>query len=282
MSADWSRMLSRAAYYALIAGGVYAYLRYFEWRNLYYPARELQDTPADAGLEYEDVAFVAEDGVALHGWWIPCEKACGTVLHCHGNAGNIGDRVYLAADLHRLGVNVFLFDYRGYGRSRGIPTEQGTYRDARAAYEVVRARYRDAEDPPVIAHGQSLGGVVAIQLALDKRVRGVVVESVLPSTIELGARLYPWLPVRWFCGFRYDAISKAAKLGGPKLFAHSRDDEMIPYDLARKVFDAAPEPKRFVELAGGHNDAGWSATPEYWKALEEFVGEVLGRPEPSP
>jgi uncharacterized protein len=275
MSGGWSSILGRIGFLLLVAAGIWFYLRYFEWKNLYFPAASLESTPKDAGLEYEDVTFIAEDGDVLHGWWIPHPAARGTILHCHGNAGNIGDRVGLAADLHRLRVNVFLFDYRGYGQSRGLPTELGTYRDARAAFEVVRARYDDVERPPVIVHGQSLGGAVAIQLALEKPVRGLVVESVLPSTIEMGERLYPWLPIRLFCRFRYDSIAKIGGVRVPKLFAHSRDDEMIPYDLARRVFDNATEPKQFVELRGSHNEAGWNLSSEYWKALEKFVGEVL-------
>ncbi len=171
-------------------GGLYAWMRYFEWRNVYFPTREFAAKPDQLGMEFEDVDFMSEDARLLHGWWIPCANARGTVIHCHGNAGNIGDRVELAADLHRLRLNVFLFDYRGYGLSRGLPTETGTYADARAAYEVVRARYNDSERPPIIVHGQSLGGAVAIQLALDKSVRGLVVESSFTSVSDMARRLY--------------------------------------------------------------------------------------------
>jgi fermentation-respiration switch protein FrsA (DUF1100 family) len=272
----WTTIAWRIVWVLILLGAVWAYLRFFEWRNLYCPAHEIESTPAVFGLQYEDVNFISEDGRMLHGWWIPHPEARGTILHCHGNAGNIGDRAWMAADLHRLKVNVFLFDYRGYGESRGLPTEQGTYRDARAAYEVVRAKYRDEESPPVVLHGQSLGGAVAIQLALDKPVRGLIVESSFSSVIDMGQKLYPLLPIRWFCRFRYDSASKVASLNIPKLFAHSPQDDLIPYDLGEKLYRAAIQPKDFVVLEGSHNDAGWTLTPAYWRAVEKFLDRVLG------
>ena len=272
----WTSITWRILWALILLGAVLAYLRFFEWRNLYYPAHQIEATPSLFGLQYEDVNFISEDGRMLHGWWIPHPRARGTVIHCHGNAGNIGDRAWMAADLHRLKVNVFLFDYRGYGESRGLPTEKGTYRDARAAYEVVRARYQDVESPPVVLHGQSLGGAVAIQLALDKPVRGLIVESSFSSVIDMGQKLYPLLPIRWFCYFRYDSVSKAPRLNIPKLFAHSPQDDLIPYDLGEKLYQAAAPPKEFVVLEGAHNDAGWSLTPAYWRAIEKFMDHVLG------
>lgn len=267
--------LSRWIAVLTAAAGLWAYLRYFEWRNLYLPDRRMVATPKAAGLDYEEVTFVAEDGRLLHGWWIPHPNARGTVIHCQGNAGNRGGRLWVAADLHRLRVNVFLFDYRGYGESRGWPTEQGTYRDARAAYEVVRARYADSDNPPVIVHGQSLGGAVAIQLACDKPVRGLIAESTFSSTVDIGEALYPMLPVRWFCHYRYDSAAKVGRLTMPKLFAHSRTDDLIPFELGQRLFAAAAEPKQFCEMTGGHNDTGWESNGEYWRRVEEFVDRTL-------
>ena len=272
----WTNIAWRIIWVLVALAAVWAYLRFFEWRNLYYPAKEIDSTPATFGLQYEDVNFISEDGRLLHGWWIPHPEARGTVIHCHGNAGNIGDRAWMAADLHRLKVNVFLFDYRGYGKSRGLPTEQGTYRDARAAYEVVRARHQDAETPPVVVHGQSLGGAVAIQLALDKPVRAVIVESSFSSVIDMGQRLYPLMPIKWFCRFRYDSASKVRSLDVPKLFAHSPQDDLIPYDIGEQLYRAAMQPKEFVVLEGSHNDAGWTLTPAYWRAVEKLLDQVLG------
>ncbi|MFH0881139.1 MAG: alpha/beta hydrolase [Lentisphaerota bacterium] len=274
MTLKWE-LLMRWSWIVIVPLFVWGYLRYFEWRNVFYPSREFTATPADFGLEFEDVLFVAEDGGLLHGWWIPCANAVGTMIYCHGNAGNISDRAWMMADLHRLGVNLFIFDYRGYGKSKGIPTEKGTYRDARAAYEVVRARYEDSEQPPIIVYGHSLGGAVAVQLACDKPVRGLVVESTFSSTVDMGHFLYPMLPVDLLLHFRYDSISKIKNLRIPKLFSHGRPDQTVPFELGKKLFEAACEPKQFVELPGGHDDVAWMDSREYWDALKNFIARTL-------
>lgn len=268
-----SSMLPRVALVLVVA---WLFVRWFEWRSVYVPSRALSGDPSQAGLAFEEVSFMTEDAKLLYGWWIPHPSARGTVLYCHGNAGNISGRIDLCRDLHRLRVNVFIFDYRGYGRSKGWATEQGTYRDARAAYEVVCARYGDAEDPPVIVYGASLGGAVASQLALDKPVRALVVESSFPSAVDVGERLYPWLPVRAICSFRYDAARRLAHVAAPKLLASSRNDQLIPFELGWRLYEAAAPPKRFFELRGPHDEAGWNETPAYWAELERFVTGVLG------
>ncbi len=250
--------------------------RWFEWRSLYAPSRVIEATPREVGLEYEDVEFVAEDTVRLHGWWIPHPEARGTILYCHGNGLNIANRIGLCRDLHSLGLNVFIFDYRGYGRSRGRPTEQGTYRDARAAYEVVRAKYDDADDPPVIVYGASLGGTIAAQLALDKPVRGAIFEASFTSVVDVGERLYPWLPVRRLAAFRYEAVKRVPHIAAPKLFASSRDDQLIPFELGKALYEAAAEPKAFFELTGSHDEAGWNQTPAYWPVFSAFIDRVFG------
>lgn len=265
------------ASFAAALGATALWWRWFEWSRLYHPHRTLLATPDQMGLEFEDVEFVAEDAVRLHGWWVPHTDARGAVLYCHGNGDNIGDLTEVIADLHELGVHVFVFDYRGYGRSRGLPTERGTYRDARAAFECVRARYDDADYPPVVVLGRSLGGAIAAQLALDKPVRGLVLESTFASTVAMGRRLYPRLPVEWLCRYRYDTVTKLPRIRVPTLIAHSPEDGLIPMDQAKALFEAsAGSPKRFVELQGPHNEAGWRRTPAYWKALQEWLDLCLG------
>ena len=253
---------------------LYGLLRLFEWKSLYFPRANIDATPALLGLAFEDITLITEDGVQLNGWWLPHPNARGAIIHCHGNAGNLGHRVELAADLHRLGLNVFLFDYRGYGRSHGWPSERGLYRDARAAYEFVRAQYDNVEQPPILVHGQSLGGAVAAQLALDKPVRGLILESVFTSVPDMARQLYPLLPLHLLCTARYDTAAKLRHITVPKLLAHSAEDEMIPYAMSRQLFEAAAPPKKFITLAGGHNDGRWTA--EYQRALRDFVDQTLG------
>ena len=263
---------------AAAVGMVWLATRWVEWSQLYHPRVEISNTPDDAGLEYEDVEFVAEDAIRLHGWWIPSPSARGSLIYCHGNGENVGDLVGLAADLRALGVNVFLFDYRGYGRSRGWPTERGTYRDARAAFEYVRARHGQVEHPPIVALGRSLGGAVAAQLALDKPLQGLILESTFASTAALGRLLFPRLPVERLCRYRYDTLSKMPRIAIPLLVAHSPEDGLIPLSQAQALYETAPGPKQFVLLSGTHNEAGWRRTPAYLEALRAFLARTLGEP----
>ncbi len=269
-------VLSFLLSFALVAVVAYFGLRWFEYRSLFYPLRDIAVTPADVNLDYESIDFVAEDNTRLHGWWIPHPEARGTVLLCHGNAGNISHRLDLVLELwNDLQVNWFLFDYRGYGKSRGRPSEKGLYRDARAAYEVVRAQYGDADEPPVVVYGRSLGGAVALQLALDKPVRALVIESAFSSAVDVGESAFPILPVRVVMKYRFEADRRAPRVEAPKLFAHSKQDEIIPYRLGRALYEAAAEPRTFVELRGGHNDWPWNTTPGYRERLAAFVRQHL-------
>ncbi len=258
-------------------GALWLLARWFEWKNVYAPTSEIEATPESVGLEFEEIEFIAEDGVRLHGWWISHPEARGTILYCHGNGSNIGNRVNLCRDLHALGVNIFIFDYRGYGRSRGWSTEQGTYRDARAGYDVIRAKYDDMESPPVLVYGASLGACIAAQLALDKPVVGAVFEAGFSSVVDVGKHLFPNLPVSLISRFRYEADRRVAQIRAPKLFASSRDDQLIPFNLGQKLYDAAAEPKAFFELRGPHGETGWNETPAFWPALAAFVDQALPR-----
>jgi uncharacterized protein len=170
---------------------------------------------------------------------------------------------------------VLLFDYRGYGLSRGRATEEGTYRDACAAFEVARARHGDADQPPIVAMGASLGGTVAVELARRRPVRGLVIEGSFTSATEVGERLFPHLPVRWISRFRYAADTRVARLTMPKLFVHSREDEVIPFDLGERLFQVAAHPKMFVPLRGPHGEATWEDNPPYAAALRAFLSQTL-------
>ena len=260
----------------LIFGLVWLLLRAFETTQVYRRTYNLAETPAADGLKFEEIRFVAEDGVRLFGWWIPHEEAKGSVLFCHGNAGNIGDRVAMFRALHEMKVNVFAFDYRGYGQSGGWPTEKGTYRDARAAYEYVRTHYDNIEKPPIIGMGRSLGGGVVSQLALEAPLSGLVLESTFSSMVDMGKLVFPFLPAQIFCRNRYESINKVPALSMPALVAHSTEDDLIPYRMGKSLYDGlASENKSWIDLYGSHADAGWLTCPEYAEALEQFFSEVF-------
>jgi fermentation-respiration switch protein FrsA (DUF1100 family) len=222
-------------------------------RLVYFPFREIEATPRSLGLAYEDVKLRTSDGVELSAWFIPREGARGTVLFCHGNAGNISHRLHVIGMFHGLGFAVLIFDYRGYGASQGSPTERGTYLDAEAAWNWL-ANERKVPPQKIVLFGESLGGAVASWLAKEHTPGALVLQSTFTSLPDIGARLYWWLPVRLLARFRYDARSYVRQARCPVLVAHSPSDEIVPYALGRQLFDTANEPKEFLQLSGSHND----------------------------
>lgn len=239
---------------ALAYVGLCLLLVFTQSRAVYYPTRELRETPAAAGLPFENVVLRTADGESIQAWYVPAPRATRTVLVCHGNAGNRGDRVAFIGLLNSLRVNVLMFDYRGYGGSSGRPDEQGTYADALAAWKFL-AEERGIAASNIVLFGQSLGGAVAAQLAERVRPGGLVLESTFTSAGDMAAQIYPYLPARWLCRFRYDTLERLPRLACPLLVIHGPDDEMIPFAHAQRNFAAAREPKRLYPIAGGHNDA---------------------------
>jgi len=253
-----------------------------EQRYVFFPSDNVQSTPADVGLKYEDVFFNTDGGRQLHGWYVPGEDEArnATWIWFHGNAGNIGHRVdELAIFRYRIGVNMFIFDYQGYGRSQGEPTEQGTYRDARAALEYVVAR--PAVDPQKIVYfGRSLGAAVAVELATEEPPAGVVLISPFASLEEMGRLAFPHLPVGWILKGRYDSMSRISRIHTPLLIIHGDQDQTVPVGQGRALYLAANEPKSFRLLPiAGHNDTYLNGGSAYWDALEGFV-EAGGKGNP--
>jgi fermentation-respiration switch protein FrsA (DUF1100 family) len=220
---------------------------------LYFPSRELVTTPGSAGLEYTDLSLETEDGERLHGWWIAAgAESLGHVLLCHGNAGNIGDRVVHAALLSAAGFDVLLFDYRGYGQSSGRPTERGTYRDARSALAWMLEQRLDGRR--VIYLGESLGGAIALELALEEPPAGLVLLSTFTGIREMGELLYSFIPTG-LVPDAYPSLRRVPQLRAPLLVLHGEQDEVVPLAQARALFQAAPEPKRMRTFPGvAHND----------------------------
>ena len=251
--------------------------RWFEHSQVYHPDRVLTSTGAELGRPFEDVSFKAGDGAELNGWFFPAgtnsPRRHLAVLVCHGNAGNIGHRLDTYAALLATGVNVFAFDYRGYGRSRGRPSEEGTYRDAQAASAWLRQKGFAGTN--IVAFGGSLGGGVAAELAVRETVGGLVLQSTFTSVPDMGAELFPWLPVRWLGTIRYDTRSKLPRLHVPVLVMHSPADEMIGIHHGKANFAAANEPKLFWELQGDHNNPLADAQ-RFIAGLEKFLGMVDG------
>jgi hypothetical protein len=238
------------------------------------PGRELEATPRHVGFDYVDVNFETTDGLSLHGWYVYAHNSRGTVLFLHGNAGNISHRLDSIAIFHELGLDTFIIDYRGYGRSEGKPSEEGTYRDAEAAWQyLVTDR---GEDPArIIMFGRSIGGGVAAWLATRHKAAALIVESSFTSAVEMAAHLYPYMPVRLISRLRYPVADYVARVRCPVLVIHSRDDEIIPFAMGRALYEAAPAPKAFLELAGDHNNGFLLSRDRYSEKLAKFIADHL-------
>jgi len=256
------------AYFAMV-GVVYV----MQPQLLYMPSSASFTTPQEQGLAYEDVRLETEDGETLHAWYVPSQADRGTVLFAHGNAGNITHRMDSIRIWHDLGFNTLIFDYRGYGESTGSPNEEGTYRDAAAAWTwLTDERNKSAGD--IILFGRSLGAAVVTELATRTEPGALILESPFISVPELGAKLYPWLPVRTLSRFDYPIRDRMDEVHSPVLVIHSRDDDIVPFEQGRAVFEAANEPKTFFELSGGHNDGFLRAGDAYPQALDSFLRDV--------
>lgn len=248
---------------------IFAYLKYFEYKGIFYPAKEVDFTPEYIGLKYNDIYLDTDDGLRLNGWFIPEDNARGTILFCHGNAGNIGHRLEKIALLQKARVNIFIIDYRGYGRSQGKPSEKGIYLDAKAAYDyLINKRRIRAED--IILYGESLGCAAVIHLASEQKVGALIVEGAFSKGRDMARRIYPFLPAFFFSNI-FDCLTKISKVDEPKLFIHSKNDEIVPISLARKLYNAAPQPKSFVELIGGHNTAFLDSKGKYISSIIQFL-----------
>jgi len=233
-----------------------------------YPAGDWQPP----GLAFEDAWFTAADGTRLHGWYVPHARPRAVVLYCHGNGGNVAlwsDALRILHD--RLSVSAMGFDYRGYGRSEGTPSEAGVLADARAARAWL-ARRSGVAEPQIVLMGRSLGGAVAVDLAADDGTRGLILESTFTSMPEVARAAMPWLPARMLMQTKFDSRAKISGYHGPLLQSHGTADRLIPFAMGRRLFEAANEPKQFIAIPGGdHNDP---QTDEYYAALSDFLDRL--------
>ncbi|NOR51921.1 MAG: alpha/beta fold hydrolase [Gammaproteobacteria bacterium] len=255
----------------VISMGLLSGLLYIMQPSLaFYPTRELVETPMMRGLEYEDVQINTRDGVRLHGWYVPHQEAEEVVLFLHGNGGNISHRGDSLKIFHRLGLNVFIFDYRGYGNSDGSPSEEGLYEDARTAWRYLIER-RGFKREQIIIFGRSIGVAVATKLAVETGPEKVILESAFSNSRDMADRVMPLISRIVVMRYPFDSMVRIKDIKARLLMLHSPDDEIIPYRLGEKLYQAANEPKQFVKLKGDHNHGFMLSQPEYEQALDEFI-----------
>ena len=266
--------VAAAATLAVVAVAIGLWIWLFQERMVFFPSWDVERDPSAVGLEFEELHLKPEGGGEVHGWFVPCKRARCTVLFCHGNAGNVSDRLETIFLLNRLGCSVLIFDYRGYGHSSGRPTERGTYADALAAW---RHLVHDRGEAPgrVVVMGRSLGCGPAIWLAMHERPAALIIESGFTSIRDMGRRAYPYLPT-FLARIRYPNLDRASLVECPVLVAHSPDDEVVPYDMGRTLYAAVNTPKRFLPLRGGHNDGFLTAGSAYIEGLDAFMKDMAG------
>ncbi|MSR64989.1 MAG: alpha/beta hydrolase [Verrucomicrobiae bacterium] len=266
-------------YLLVILGIVLAFvlfLKLMEKRMIYFPTRSLDWTPEQSGMPFEDLRLHCTDGVTIHGWFIPAEGPRATILFFHGNAGNISHRSDKLQIFHDLKLNVCIIDYHGFGQSEGEPGEKETYLDADVAYGWLTQQKKIAPKQ-IIVWGESLGGGIATHLAARSEVGGLVLESTYTTLPDVGRAAFPFLPTKLIMATQYDSIGRIKRIHVPLLSLHSPSDEVIPYRLGKRLFDAANEPKTFVDLKGDHNGGFLISGKKFANAIGEFLERYFPR-----
>jgi fermentation-respiration switch protein FrsA (DUF1100 family) len=274
---DYLLMLFKLGVMAAIGYAVLAAVLFlFQPRFVYYPdvGRNIIGTPKDHGLDYESVRIDTEDGEKLHGWFVPSKDATATVLFFHGNAGNISTRLGYLLMFYGLGYNTFIIDYRGYGESSGTPSEQGTYRDAQAAWRYLTEQ-RNIPSNRIVLLGESLGGAVATWLAVREKPALLVLASAFTSVADMAEAIYPFLPTHLLTRFDYNTGEYLRGVTCPVFVAHSPQDEIVPFEQGEALYASASEPKQFLELQGGHNNGFIYMREEWVRALGDFMRRYL-------
>ncbi len=275
-------MLKRFVIYSvLIILFIMIFPKFIEKGLIFHPDKSNDTaTPDIHGIEYDDVIFQTEDGLNLNGWFVPGKKTSPdtdlhTLLWFHGNAGNINRRLdNIKMIYERVPVNVFIIDYRQYGRSEGKVSEQGTYLDARAALAYLHSR-KEINREKIIFFGRSLGSAVAVELALNEKCRALILETPFTSILEMGKKLYPFLPVSLLLKTKYDSLAKIRNIKVPILVMHGDKDALVPFEHGKRLYDMANEPKEFYTIPGaGHNDTHIVGGDEYFDVIKEFVNKL--------
>jgi len=268
----------------IFAGGLYGalclYLFLMQSRMIYYPhmpSRQLTANPADMGLEYESVSIITKDKITLHGWFVPASEEKGVLLFFHGNAGNISHRLDSLKIFHDLGLSTLIIDYRGYGRSKGEISEQGTYFDAEAAWNYL-TEIKNIPAQQIAVLGRSLGAAIAAYSASKQTPGVLILESAFTSVPDVAAGLYPILPVRFLSRFQYNTRKFLQSVNCPVLIIHSPDDDIIPFENGLQLYESARPPKQILEIQGSHNEGFLLSGKTYTEGIREFINLNLPAP----
>lgn len=243
---------------------------FYQKRIIFAPGREIFRFPDDEGLEYDDIDLKTPDGLTLNAWYIPNQSASKTVLFCHGNAGSLSSRMDTIKLLHEMGLSLFIFDYRGYGISDGSPSEKGFYIDVETALAYMKDELLISQDD-IIIWGRSLGGPVAAYIASRGDFYATVLESTFTSIRDMAVHKFKILPTFIMTRFKFPTVDYVKQVTSPILIVHSPDDEIIPYYMGERLFEAASSPKKFLVLKGSHNCCYFDSIDVYKKSVLDFL-----------
>ncbi|MEE8299874.1 MAG: alpha/beta hydrolase [Desulfatiglandales bacterium] len=255
----------------LIGAAFYVFYPKIEDFFVFFPEKSFDRTPDELNLHYKEVYFHTEDGERLHGWLFPMKEEVPVILFCHGNAGNISHRLENIKPLLDQGLQVFIFDYRGYGRSSGMPSEKGLYLDGLAAYDYL---IRREHIPPnkIIPFGRSLGATVAIEISQKREVRSIIIESAFTSTKEMARSMALFHLLSFFLPAHYNNLKKIGNVTIPKLIIHGKEDEIVSFSMGERLFEAAKAPKYFFPVQdAGHNDTFIVGGRRYFETILRFA-----------
>ncbi|HIJ59686.1 MAG TPA: alpha/beta hydrolase [Nitrospirae bacterium] len=252
------------------------FVYFFQDKLLYIPDRQLIAKPSDAGLYYEEIILTTNDNISLKGWFIPSKENKYVVIFSQGNAGNRSYRIEKIKILNEIGLSVLIYDYRGYGDSEGKPNETGTYLDAVAGWQYL-VNIKGINTEKIILYGESLGSAVSVELARRLPCSAIILEGAFTSLNELAEKFFPYLPAKFLSKYDYDSLSKINSLKMAKLFIHSDKDDIVPYDMGKRLFDKATETKKFLTLSGGHNDGFYVSRQKYLEGIRVFLEDNLKR-----
>lgn len=258
----------------ILYAGIVAYFYLAQGKLLYYPFREIESVPTDIDLPYEEITVTTSDRQMLCCWYVPVNgNSRGVVLFPHGNAGNMSTRLDTFRIVHNLGFDMCMFDYRGYGKSGGKPSERGTYADAGAVYSYL-LKERNVQEDRITVWGRSLGAAVAAWLGAHYHPRAVILESGFTSVPDVGQQQYPYLPVRYLVKFDYPTIDYVKNIRTAVLVIHSPEDEVVPFSHAEKIAAACGDKSSFLRIRGGHNDGYLLSEDDYVKGVDAFFKKV--------
>jgi len=268
MHVTWPYILSLIVIFFVLSIVFYTKIENF---YVFFPQTSFDITPDDLHLNYKEVYFDTQDKEKLHGWFFPTNGNEPVIVISHGNACNISHMLEYASTFTEKNLQVFLFDYRGYGKSTGTPSEKGIYMDAQAAYDYLVNEEKILPDN-IILFGQSIGAATAIDVAIKNHVRSIIIEGAFTSTKEMSKKIFPMNLISFLLPSNYNNLEKIAHITVPKLIIHSEDDEIVPFSMGKRLFEASREPKYFYTIKGaGHNDTFIVGGDKYFQAFVYFI-----------